>query len=118
LVRHAVGPSITASCDFSNRARPAIFAPIDTKKLNSAPAATVADLECGEFSPLLAGDLSPSNRHAREFASSCWTRLCLADESARRKKRRQVARTPKSRLKILPPVGEISPLDSQIIVFT
>jgi hypothetical protein len=57
-------------------------------------------LECGEFSPLSAGDLSPPNvvRRAipkRTLGSGGFsrrsTRRCLADQSARRKKRRQVA---------------------------
>jgi len=35
-------------------------------------------MECGEFSPLCAGDLSPSSGLGRGVFPSRWTRLCLA----------------------------------------
>jgi hypothetical protein len=43
---------------------------------------TELDLECGDLSPLLPGDLSPSNGLERENIPSRSTRLCLADKSA------------------------------------
>jgi hypothetical protein len=57
-------------------------------------------LECGDSSPLSAGDLSPSKALERTILermadldgfSRRSARRCLADESAKRKKRRQVA---------------------------
>jgi hypothetical protein len=47
------------------------------------PAPQPQDIECGEFSPLSAGDLSPSNRHG--CFSGPLNGLCFADESAKRK---------------------------------
>ncbi len=65
-----------------------------------AASGTAEPLECGDSSPLLAGDLSPSHlvkRTILEQASSLdesshrSARRCLADKSAKRKKRRRVA---------------------------
>jgi len=47
-------------------------------------------MECGEFSPLSAGDLSPSDGCGWTHSLRRWTRLCFADESAKRKSGGQV----------------------------
>ena len=61
---------------------------------------TAQPLECGDLSPLLAGDLSPSTVVRRTILgreiraggfSRRAARRCLAHKSAKRKKRRQVA---------------------------
>jgi hypothetical protein len=45
-------------------------------------------LECADLSALSAGDLSPSRANgASGYSTSRWTRRCLADKSAKRRKR-------------------------------